>query len=224
MNIFRFFGDLSHVASIVVLLLRLKAAKSAAGISLKTQELFLLVFVCRYLDLFTTYYSLYNSLMKVLYLSSTSYIVYMIRYQLPIKATYDRSQDSFLHVKFAVAPCAVIAFFTTVMWSGFRPLEVRERMIWEFSIWLEAVAIVPQLIVLQRFGEVENLTAHYVFLMGAYRALYILNWAYRANFERGYRHNWVVYIAGVVQTALFADFFYYYFLSKYRGGRLSLPS
>lgn len=31
MNIFRFFGDMSHLASILVLLLKLRASKSAAG-------------------------------------------------------------------------------------------------------------------------------------------------------------------------------------------------
>jgi hypothetical protein len=72
--------------------------KNASGISIKTQELYLLVFVTRYLDLFTTFYSVrysflleckwkltilitqvYNSLMKVLYISATAYIVYMVR-------------------------------------------------------------------------------------------------------------------------------------------------
>ena len=37
--------------------------------------------LCRYLDLFTTYYSIYNSVMKVLYIGSTAYIVHMIRFQ-----------------------------------------------------------------------------------------------------------------------------------------------
>ena len=63
-----------------VLILRLRVSRSAIGISVKTQELFLLVFVTRYLDLFTTFYSLYNSLMKVAYIVSTSYIVFMIKY------------------------------------------------------------------------------------------------------------------------------------------------
>ena len=35
MNIFRFFGDMSHLASILVLLLKLRASKSAAGIIVK---------------------------------------------------------------------------------------------------------------------------------------------------------------------------------------------
>ena len=41
--------------------LTLDPLQTRVGISVRTQELFLMVFVTRYLDLFTTYYSLYNS-------------------------------------------------------------------------------------------------------------------------------------------------------------------
>jgi len=219
MNIFRFSGDMCHVASIIVLLLRLHASRSASGISLRTHELFLMVFVTRYLDLFTTYYSLYNSVMKVLYIGTTGYIVHMIRNKEPICGTYDKAQDSFLHLKFLVAPCAGLAFVTNLI-GGFNLIE----MLWVFSIYLESVAILPQLVVLQRYGEVENLTSNYILLMGAYRALYILNWIYRSFTEPYYQHHWVVYVCGLLQTALYADFFYYYFLSKKKGGKFSLPT
>ena len=51
------YTQVSHVVSIVVLALRLNATKSAVGISLKTQELYLIVFVARYADLFSHFYS-----------------------------------------------------------------------------------------------------------------------------------------------------------------------
>ena len=220
MNIFRLAGDMSHVLSILVLLLRLRVTKNATGISIKTQELYLLVFVTRYLDLFTTVNSFYNTIMKILYISITAYIVYMVRGTEPFKSSYDRSHDSFLHWQFAVAPCAVLALVTTLAFTGFDIMEA----FWEFSIYLEAVAIVPQLILLQRYREVENLTGHYVFLLGIYRALYIVNWVYRSYTETHYQHNWVAYISAFIQTCLYIDFFYYFFQSKYRGGKFSLPN
>ena len=58
MNIFRFAGDMTHLLSIIALLLKINATKSCAGVSLKTQELYLLVFVTRYLDLFYSFISL----------------------------------------------------------------------------------------------------------------------------------------------------------------------
>ena len=48
MNIFRLSGDMLHLASILILLLKIRVSKSCAGVSLKTQELYLIVFVCRY--------------------------------------------------------------------------------------------------------------------------------------------------------------------------------
>ena len=219
MNIFRFLGDMTHVASIIVLLLRLQLTKNAQGISLRTNELFLLVFATRYLDLFTTYYSLYNSVMKVMYIAATGYIVHLVRNVEPICGTYDKSQDTFLHWKFLVEPCAGIAFLTN-LYGGFNLFE----MLWVFSIYLESVAILPQLIVLQRYGECENLTSHYIALLGSYRGLYIINWIYRWLTEPFYQHHYVVYFCGVLQTALYCDFFYYYVQFKRNGGKFSLPS
>jgi len=222
MNIFRLCGDMSHVFSIIVLLLRLRVARNAQGISVRTHELFLLVFITRYLDLFTTFYSLYNSVMKVLYIGTTASIIYMIKYQEPICSSYDKAQDTFLHWKFAVAPCAIISVITTLLGNGVK-FSVLE-LLWTFSIYLEAIAILPQLIVLQRYREVENLTGNYIFFMGAYRAFYILNWVYRAYNEPYYHHHYVVYFCGVLQTLLYADFFYYYLTSKAKGGKFTLPT
>jgi len=227
MNLFRLCGDMSHVFSILVLLLRLRVAKNAAGISLRTHELFLLVFLTRYTDLFTTYYGIYNSVMKVLYIGSTASIVYAIRYKQPICSSYDKAQDTFRHLEFAILPCLVLAGLTHLIsgeGQGLNLARNAQELLWVFSIYLESVAILPQLIVLQRFREVENLTGNYIFFMGSYRALYILNWVYRAYYEPGYRHHYVVYFCGVLQTALYVDFFYYYVMSKRKGGRFSLPT
>lgn len=148
--------------------------------------------------------------MKILYIGATATIIYMIKFQKPICTTYDKSQDTFLHWKFAVLPCAIIALITHLIGRGGK-IDVLE-LLWTFSIYLESVAILPQLIVLQRYREVENLTGNYIFFMGAYRALYIVNWIYRAHVEPHYKHHWVVYFCGVLQTLLYADFFYYFFL------------
>jgi len=222
MNIFRLAGDMSHVFSIIVLLLRLRVVKNAHGISVKSHELFLIVFLTRYLDLFTTFYSVYNSVMKVLYICATSMIIYTIRFTQPFKSTYDKAQDSFLHYKFAVLPCAIVALITHLFQHKFsiKPID----LLWIFSIYLESIAILPQLIVLQRYREVENLTGNYVFFMGAYRALYILNWIYRSYHEPLYQHHFVVYFCGVLQTLLYVDFFYYYLKSKTQGSKFSLPT
>lgn len=87
------------------------------------------------------------------------------------------------------------------------------QILWTFSIWLESVAILPQLFMLQRTGEADTITTHYLFALGIYRALYIPNWMFRyfteASFQRSFQP--VPIIAGIIQTLLYSDFFYIYY-------------
>ena len=69
MTIFQFLADMMHVASFVFLIQRLVTSRSASGISLKTQEMYMLVFATRYLDIFTNTRYAYLVVMKLLYLA-----------------------------------------------------------------------------------------------------------------------------------------------------------
>ena len=60
------------------------------------------------------------------------------------------------------------------------------EILWTFSIYLESLAILPQLFMVTKTGEAESITSHYLFALGMYRALYILNWVYRYYFEGTY--------------------------------------
>ncbi|CAN6337010.1 unnamed protein product [Urochloa humidicola] len=215
MNAFRFLGDMTHLFSVLVLLLKIYATKSCSGVSRKTQELYMLVFVARYLDLFTDYISLYNSVMKVVFITSSAAIVWCMRRHPQVRRTYDKEQDTFRHVVLIGA-----AFLLALIFN--ERFTFRE-ICWAFSIYLEAVAILPQLVLLQRSRNVDNLTGQYVFFLGAYRAFYILNWIYR-YFTEGHHSRWIPWLAGLVQTALYADFFYYYFLSWKNNVKLELPA
>ena len=96
-----------------------------------------------------------------------------------------------------------------------------QGLFWTFSIYLESIAILPQLSLLKRYRVVENLTGNYVFLLGIYRVFYIINWVFRAYYEPGYRHHYPVYVSGVVQVLLYIEFFYYWIISKIRRRPLS---
>ncbi|KAK1327185.1 ER lumen protein retaining receptor [Acorus calamus] len=197
---------MTHLLSIVLLLLKIRTRKSCAGggdggISLKTQELYVVVFATRYLDLFTKYISFYNTVMKLVFLGSSIGIVWYMRYHKVVKQTYNREDDTFRYL-FLVVPCFVLALFVNY---EFTPIEV----LWTFSLYLEAVAILPQLVLLQRSRNIDNLTGNYVFLLGAYRALYLINWIYRFFVENN-QFRWIPWLSGILQTAIYTDFFYYY--------------
>lgn len=214
MNIFRFAGDMVHLLSFLILLLKIRATKSCRGISMRTQELYTLVFVCRYLDLFTHYVSLYNLLMKLVFLAASFTILYYMKYHKQVRHTYDKEQDTFRRL-FLVVPAAVLGLAL--------PYEYTFReMTWAFSIYLEAVAILPQLVLLQRTQNIDNLTGNYIALLGTYRGLYILNWIYRYFVEPPHR-MWLESVSGIIQTAIYADFFYYYILAWRNNEKLKLP-
>ena len=80
-NVFRYTGDLSHLLSFFFLLHRLWSSRTSAGISLKTQELYLLVFITRYLDLFKVWHSWYNTVMKIIYIALSALLVYALRFK-----------------------------------------------------------------------------------------------------------------------------------------------
>ena len=62
-------------------------------------------------------------------------------------------------------------------------------------------------------------------MLGAYRALYIANWIYRAKTEPHYHTHLITIVSGVVQTALYVDFFYHYVTAKMLGkSSIELPS
>jgi ER lumen protein retaining receptor len=83
LNPFRVIGDLSHVASKLILMWAIHWNRSAEGVSLITQVLYILVFCTRYLDLFWTpifgrWIFWWNFCFKVFYIASSAYIVFLM--------------------------------------------------------------------------------------------------------------------------------------------------
>ena len=91
------------------------------------------------------------------------------------------------------------------------------QILWTFSIYLESVAILPQLFMVSKTGEAETITSHYLFALGVYRTLYLFNWIWRYHFEGFF--DLIAIVAGLVQTVLYCDFFYLYITKgSQRGG------
>lgn len=212
MNVFRLIGDMSHVLAIFILLHKIWKTRSCSGVSGKSQILFALTYTARYLDLFVYYISLYNSTMKVLFMIASYATLYLIFFK--FRATYNKHQDS-LRMEFLFIPAAILAL---LVHHSFTPLEV----LWTFSIYMEAVAILPQLFLIQKTGEAEVITSHYLFALGVYRGLYIVNWIYRYYTDGFY--DIIAIVAGVVQTVLYADFFYLYVTKVLKGKEFQLPA
>ncbi|THH18689.1 hypothetical protein EW146_g2352 [Bondarzewia mesenterica] len=130
------------------------------------------------------------------------------------RPTQDPSIDTF-KVEYLVGPALLLSLVFNYAFSF-------TEIFWSFSIFLESVAILPQLFMLQRTGEAETITTHYLAALGAYRGLYIPNWIYRYFADD--LIDPIAVIAGLVQTALYLDFFYVYFtkISASAGNAVSI--
>ncbi|CDK27060.1 unnamed protein product [Kuraishia capsulata CBS 1993] len=211
LNLFRIAGDISHLVSILILLQTIEKGKTTSGISLKTQILYVVVFVTRYLDLLTTYVSLYNSLMKIFFIASSVYVVWLMTSKYNKK--FKEDQDVF-PVKYLVGGSFVMSLL-------FHYKFTFSEILWSFSLWLEAVCILPQLFLLQKTGEAKAITTHYIFALGLYRALYIPNWFYRYYSEN--RLDLLSVSAGLLQTTIYSDFFYVYYQKVLKNWGFNLP-
>jgi len=77
--------------------------------------------------------------------------------------------DNFPHFKALLPAAFVLALIINSGWDAWE-------FMWSFSLWLEAMAFIPQIIMLKKIRTVENITSHYVACLGFYRFFYILNW------------------------------------------------
>ena len=136
--------------------------------------------------------------MKIFFIASTAYTLYLMKNE--YRPTHDPKIDTFM-TRYLLAGAALLAVIFPYRYTI-------SELLWTFSIWLESVAILPQLFIVQRTGEAETITTHYICALGVYRALYIPNWLWR-YFVDGYKDP-IAVLAGLIQTALYCDFFYIY--------------
>jgi hypothetical protein len=82
------------------------------------------------------------------------------------------------------------------------------KVLWTFSIILESVCVLPQLVLLRQTDVPTVIDSFYLLTLGSYRAFYILNWITRAIQE--HQSDPIPDIFGVIQTAFYVDFAWVY--------------
>jgi ER lumen protein retaining receptor len=123
--------------------------------------------------------------MKIIFITATLTIIWYMRKHKTVSQTYSKDEDTF-KAEYLLVPCFLLALLVN---HELSVMEVRTparhvaalphsrpeplptcpchwQVLWTFSIYLEAVAILPQLVMLQNCGNVDNLTGHYVFFLG----------------------------------------------------------
>ncbi|KAL9115684.1 MAG: hypothetical protein Q9227_000052 [Pyrenula ochraceoflavens] len=194
MNLFRVLADVSHTLSKCILIWAIHWNKSAEGVSLITQSLYIAVFLTRYLDLFwvSPSRSLWNFVLKNFYIGSSVYIIVIM---LRVYARTREREKAWRFGAICAAGSLVLAPFMTLIVDGTSGTTFIETT-------------VPTVI-----------DSYYLVTLGSYRAFYILNWIVRGAKE--HTADWNQIIFGVIQTALYIDFAWVYYTRqrvKLRGG------
>lgn len=225
-----------------LLLYKMTSARSAKGVSVKTIESYLLVFVFRlfaisrhqgYLPYDKTGDWFYHLVEIISLLSCIASIYFIFK---PLASTYSEKYDKFgsLHIPseygiaYLIAPVIVIAmlihpslnhnWFTDVCWT--------------ISMYMESVAMLPQLYMFQKQandegGVVEALTGHTVFALGFSRVFEFFFWlsCFKELMIHGNSYaGYLILFSQLVHLLIMADFFYYYFKSVTKGAPMELPT
>lgn len=209
LNFFRLVGDLSHISSKCILIWAIHRNKSAEGVSLLTQMLYAAVFVTRYLDLFRAegWNSFYLVSFKLFYILSSFYIIFLMMKVYP--RTREREKAWKLAL-WSLGGSLVLAPILPAFYKAGYPYNWFTEIFWTFSIILESVCVLPQLLLLRQTTVPTVIDSYYLVTLGSYRGFYILNWLWRGF---GKEHYWdpIAVIFGIVQTAFYLDFAWVYY-------------
>lgn len=163
------------------------------------------------MDIFWNFSSVYNWVFKIYYLATTFYTIYLIAFK--FKDSYQQVLDK-LPIIFVIVPSYVFGLIVARPWTPFE-------IFWTGSLVLESFSMLPQFFMLTQSKNIDSFTSDYVATLGGYRFFYILNWIYKT--VRGVHVGWITWFTGIVQTAMFAEFFYYWVKSKINNEQLKLP-
>ncbi|RYP20414.1 hypothetical protein DL765_002790 [Monosporascus sp. GIB2] len=172
-NIFRISGDISHIVSKCILIFAIHRNRSAEGVSMITQILYAVVFCSRYTDLFSETYA-WNVFFKVFYILSSIYIIVIMRWMFP------RTREREIAWKLGAATFGGSLLIAPFVMIIFEDLWNLFTWAWDFSVILESVCVLLQLLLLRQTTVPTVIDSFYLLTLGAYRALYILNWIWRA--------------------------------------------
>lgn len=173
-NAFRLSGDALHLSALVFLVVGVVRYRSSKSLSLRSQELFLLCYVLRYLDLWDGphrrvgrgnpgWLVWYNFAAKLVFIATafaTCALVRAMGRRWEWDSTKDRAWWYLLVVPTGIAG-ALLA----------ESSSARERC-WTASVFIESVAILPQIAMIPSSKGLTGPVLCFLASMGTYKMLY----------------------------------------------------
>jgi len=194
-NIFRYAADYMHFGGMILGIVTVWSTKSVECFSRKTQVMFQVVYVTRYLDVLTSPQVMYLMFFKVAFNLVTASMLASFAL---FSHTYDMAADS----------CNVVAILVPTLAAAFMMSSGSglQEQLWTWSEFIEPFALVPQYIMCYRAKSLRPAALFYVLAVGGYRVLYVCNWIYKRAKWHGAYHDYTSWIGGGVECILFIDF------------------
>lgn len=107
-------------------------------------------------------------------------------------------------IELLIIPCLVIALLVNI--DRLEAMEILQS----FSIYLEAVAILPQYHFVAKAKHIHKHVFRYLLALGIYKGLYLAHWTYLyCYFDKVFNNVWYRYnvASDIVQFLLFCGFF-----------------
>jgi len=210
-------SSLVSMFSFLMVLIQSEIGKSVKGVSLKMMECYLAIQLGRlcaivpfegYLPFDKTGDWLYQVVEALTFCLAGS-IVYMCRFR--YDKTHDPATDTLNHL-WLMGPSAVMALIFHPTLNSFLPSD----MAWAFALYLESVAVLPQLFMFQKEGQAQPFTAHFLFAQAASKVISFIFWFSSYNelsnpdhHVKAFVGNWVMAMQ-LIQLLIMGDFIYHY--------------
>lgn len=228
-------SSMSQMLGFVIVVWKVYYYKSCSGISYNTVISYLIILSSRLLS--TIFYSGYlpsdeagdwfYQLTEIVTLFSIISLAVMISgvYRDSYNAEFDVIYWGYLAI-----PCLGLALLVHTNLNR----NVLTDVAWTFSMYLETVAIYPQIdLFVKKRGQIESFTSHYVSLQGLSRLFSLIFWFYTyeelvsASSDAGYSLfpsycGYFIIFSQFAQLVIMIDYYYHYFKNLYSGEEMNL--
>lgn len=236
-------GEILQMFGFCFLVAKILKEKSCSGVSLKSLQLYALVYFSRtcsimFQDGYLPYDSSGDYVYRLVELASLIIVISLVVMgTFFYNDTYNAREDGFggyfgLPSQYGGAILAVPAFLLAIILHPSLNSGYFSNILWTFALYLETLAILPQIHLLQKANKaVEAWVSHFVFSVGLSRVLLAIFWltSYHEltnSSSIGITGGWVgrmVLFCQIVHIGLMADFCYYYIKASVQQSPLVLP-
>jgi len=234
------YGGMARMFGFGILNLKTFKSQRATGVSVKTLQLYCIVFFFRLTSIIRHEgYLPYDKSGDWLYhfvegMSLVLCSLALYACMVPFKHTYQADLDKFGELMVPPGTGAVYLAVPILLVAILVHPNLNADFIsdtaWTYAMYLESAALLPQLYMFQKqsSGVVELLTAHFVFALGFGRVMEFLFWIYSyhelADASGSKLPGYLALFSQAVQLIMMVDFFWYYYLAVKNATPLVLPT